>query len=387
VADGGIHDPERLSSLLDAVLLIGSDLSLPAVLRRIVEAACHLVDARYGALGVLDPAAEGLAEFITFGVDDETAAATGDPPAGHGILGLLIRDPRPLRLRDLTAHPDSVGFPPGHPPMKTFLGVPIRVRDAVFGTLYLTEKMPTSSRPDRSDRPEFTGEDEELVTAMARAAGIAIDNARLHARVSQLAVVEDRDRIARDLHDTVIQRLFATGLTLQAMVRLASPQVATRIQDAIDDLDDTIRQIRTTIFALEGPTTAGGLRDRLVDLISEMTSVLGFAPSINFAGAIDSQVDGETGEQLLVTLREALSNAARHAAATNVQISVVVDKGGLTLRVTDNGRGIPDVGDRPSGGRGLVNMQRRAEALGGSFVAVPGPGGGTILTWRTPLPA
>jgi signal transduction histidine kinase len=378
VAHGQINDPERLNSLLDAVLVIGSDLSLPAVLRRIVEAACHLVDARFGALGVLDPAAEGLSDFITFGVDDETAAATGDPPAGHGILGLLIRDPRPLRLLDLTAHPDSVGFPPGHPPMKSFLGVPVRVRDAVFGTLYLTEKMAATNSP------EFTAEDEELVTVMARAAGIAIDNARLHARVSQLAVVEDRDRIARDLHDTVIQRLFATGLTLQAMVRLASPQVATRLQAAIDDLDDTIRQIRTTIFALQGPPTGGGLRDGLVDLISEMTPVLGFAPSMTFAGAIDAQVDSETGEQLMATLREALSNVARHAAATNVQVSVLVDHGGLTLRVTDNGRGIPAATDRPHGGRGLANMQRRAEALGGSFAAVPGPGGGTILTWRTP---
>jgi len=254
----------------------------------------------------------------------------------------------------------------------------VRVGDAVFGMLYLTEKAGEESGA------EFSQDDEELVNALARAAGIAIDNARLHARVRELAVVEDRERIARDLHDTVIQRLFATGLALQAMVRLTSPEVATRVLAAIDDVDDTIRQIRTTIFALEGPMTGEGLRDSLIDLVSEMTSTLGFAPSINFAGPIDSEATPETGEHLLATLREALSNVARHAGATAVQVSVVVDGDGVSLRISDNGQGFPDHAKRPGKGRGLGNMQQRAESLGGSFTAVHGPGGGTILTWRVP---
>jgi len=377
VVHGQIQDPERLSRLLDAVLLIESDLSLPVVLSRIIEAACGLVHARYGALGVVDPADDGLEDFITFGVDDETFRTIGRLPTGRGILGLLIRDPRPLRLADLTAHPASVGFPPAHPPMKTFLGVPVRVRDAVFGMLYLTEKT-------GDGETEFSQDDEALVTALARAAGIAIDNARLHARVSELAVVEDRERIARDLHDTVIQRLFATGLALQSMVRLAPPEIATRLLAAIDDVDDTIRQIRTTIFALEGPMGGEGLRDELVDVVSAMTPALGFSPSINFVGAIDTTVTKETGEHLLATLLEALSNVARHAGATAVQVSVVVDAEGVSLRVSDNGHGLPELAAGTSDGRGLANMQQRAESLGGSFTVVQGPGGGTILTWQVP---
>jgi signal transduction histidine kinase len=377
VAHGGIRDPEHLRRLLDAVLLIESDLSLPVVLHRIVESACALVDAGFGALGVLNQAGDGLSDFVTFGVDEETAAAIGDPPKGRGILGLLLRDPRPLRLADLTGHPQSVGFPPGHPVMTTFLGVPVRVRDAIFGMLYLTEKAGDSAGDG------FTAEDEELVGSLARAAGIAIDNARLHARVSELAVVEERERIARDLHDTVIQRLFATGLALQAMVRLAPEEVSTRLLAAIDDVDDTIRQIRTTIFALEGPLTDEGLRDRLVDVISEMTPALGLAPSISFTGPIDTEISPERGEHLLATLREALSNVARHAGATAAQVSLAVNDEGVTLRVTDNGRGMP-ANPAAGNGRGLANMEQRAVSLGGTFATLQSPGGGTTLIWWMP---
>jgi len=247
-----VEDPERLRRLVDAMLAIGSGLALPATLRHIVEAALPLVGARYGALGVLDESGHGLAEFISVGIDPDQVERIGHLPEGHGILGLLIVDPRPLRLADLRTHPDSYGFPPGHPRMTSFLGVPIHVRDQVFGNLYLT---------DKQGAPGFSEDDEALAVALAGAAAVAIDNARLHLRVRDLALVEDRERIAADLHDTVIQRLFATGLGLEASAQLAPPEVADRIAQAVVDLDDTIREIRSAIFALHVPRAAHrGLR-------------------------------------------------------------------------------------------------------------------------------
>src|SRR5215203_2136867 len=237
--------PRSLRQLLDAVLTVGSDLDLPAMLERIVQAAVDLVDARYGALGVLDDTRTRLAQFVTVGLDDETYNAIGHLPEGHGILGLLIVDPKPIRLPDLHEHPDSFGFPPHHPPMRSFLGVPIRVRDKVFGNLYLT---------DKASAEVFTDVDEELCVGLAAAAGVAIENARLHTRVQELALVEDRERIARDLHDTVVQRLFATGMALQGSARLvhSDPDAAVdRIEGAVDDLDLTVKHIRTAIFGLE----------------------------------------------------------------------------------------------------------------------------------------
>src|SRR4051794_29273198 len=208
-------------------MAIGADLDLAAMLRRIIEAARALVDAEYGALGVLNPERTGLSEFITVGIGDEVRKAIGPLPKGHGILGLLIADPRPLRLPDLNEHPDSFGFPPNHPPMTSFLGVPIMVRGEVFGNLYLT---------DKQSAEVFTDVDEELTVALAAAAGIAIENARLHVRVRDLALLEDRERIAMDLHDTVIQQLFATGMSLQATARLAGDrEVQSRIEQSVDD--------------------------------------------------------------------------------------------------------------------------------------------------------
>ena len=238
-----VHDPDRLRDLLDAVLGINSDLSLPHVLRHIVEAAVKVIGARYGALGVLSERGDFLSEFVNVGIPPEDVAAIGHLPDGHGILGLLILDARPLRLADLNRHPESYGFPAHHPPMRSFLGVPISVRGQVFGNLYLTEKQSAA---------EFSDEDEGLAIALARATGVAIENARLHARVRDLTLVEDRERIAADLHDTVIQRLFATGLSLQSTIRrISPPEVAQRVETAITDLDDTIRQIRSTIFGLQ----------------------------------------------------------------------------------------------------------------------------------------
>ena len=369
----GIDDAVRLRRLLDAVLFLGSELRVPIVLRRIVEASLELVGARYGALGVLDERRQGLSEFITVGISKAQIEKIGSLPRGHGILGLLIVDPKPLRLKNLNEHTDRYGFPPEHPPMTSFLGVPILARGEVFGNLYLTDKI---------GEGDFTDDDEELIVGLAVAAGVAIENARLHARARELDVVTDRERIARDLHDTVIQRLFATGLMLQAAVKMAGPgQAADRVQEAVEDLDETIRQIRSTIFALGVHEAGTSLRSEVLRVIGEYAQTLGFEPRVRLDGPIDSTVPDEIAEHVLSVLREALSNVARHAEASRVDVLLDVDEH-LLLRVSDDGRG---PSGESSGGFGLRNMRSRAEVLGGAMSLEPAMGGGTTMEWRVPL--
>jgi len=371
--------PKAMHRLLDAVLSVSSNLDITTVLRQIVESAVDLVDARYGALGVLDDTKTGLAQFITVGLDGEARGRIGELPKGHGILGLLIVEPHPLRLPDLCEHPDSFGFPPNHPPMRSFLGVPVRVRDEVFGNLYLT---------DKTSAEVFTDVDEELVVALASAAGIAIENARLHERVRDLSVLEDRERIARDLHDTVIQRLFATGLGLEASARLAersNPDVAQRLSTAVNDLDDTVRHIRTVIFGLERTRLApSGLRDDLLGVARDAAGPLGFEPMITFDGAIDATVPRETGDELVAILREALTNVARHAGARSVQVAVRASGGMVDLSVVDDGCGF-DVDSMRAGGHGLANLRARADRVHGRAGVESTPGRGTRVTWSAPL--
>jgi signal transduction histidine kinase len=372
-----IAGPGNLRRLLDAVLTVGSDLDLPSMLLRIVESAVDLVDAQYGALGVLDETHTRLAQFITVGIGESTRRAIGDLPEGHGILGLLIVDAKPLRLPDLKEHPDSYGFPPHHPPMRSFLGVPIRLRDEVFGNLYLT---------DKTTADVFTDVDEELVVGLAAAAGVAIENARLHTKLYEIGVLEDRERIARDLHDTVIQRLFATGLSLQATSRLigTDPDAAVgRIETAVDDLDATVKQIRTAIFDLDTARPVGfGLRDEVLAIIRESSRTLGFEPRVRLEGPLDVAVPESLNPHLLATLREALSNVARHAEASTVDIELAAGSNELTLRVTDDGVGPTDPIET---GRGLTNMARRAEQLGGTFTLRPVDPTGAAVVWQVPL--
>jgi len=372
-----VAGPHDLRQLLDAVLALGMDLDPPTILRRIVGAAVGLVDARYGALGVLDDSGTRLAQFITVGIDDDLHRRIGELPEGHGLLGRLIRHAEPLRLADLKEHPDSYGFPPHHPPMRSFLGVPIRIRGEVFGNLYLT---------DKTTAAEFSDVDEELLVGLSVAAGVAIENARLHSRVQALALVEERERIARDLHDTVIQRLFATGLSLQGTARLVHTDVdaaSTRIEAAVDDLDVTVKHIRSAIFKLESAraSTGGGLRDRVLALGREAAGALGFEPRCTFDGPVDSSVDDDLVSDILATLREALTNVARHAHATQVEVEVVATDQVL-LRVVDDGVGPPAPGS--ARGHGLNNMEARATRRQGSFALGPGPVGGTTVEWRVP---
>lgn len=370
-----IRDPERLHALLDAAMVIGTDLDLHAVLERLTETACSLTGARYGAIGVLDHEGKRLAQFVAVGIDEVTFKAIGHLPEGAGILGLLIVDPRPLRLADLSTHPDSVGFPPGHPAMRSFLGVPLRTGHRVFGNLYLTEKQ---------DADEFTEEDEALMVALATLAGVIVDHARLLAQVGDLTLVADRERIARELHDQVIQRLFGTGLALQAMLSLTDDETLRgRIDEAVAQLDETIRQVRTTIFALEPPPSAErGVRVRVLEVCAEAARSLGFEPEVRFTGPVDSRIGPETATELLTTLREALSNVARHARARRAEVELSVNEV-AHLRVTDDGIGVTQRSYQP--GRGLANMAERAASLGGSFSLNTPRHGGTEVSWRVPL--
>lgn len=372
-----IQDPERLKALVDAMLLIEADLDLPTALQHIVEQAVRLVDARYGALGVLGVEGAGLDEFITVGVDQAERAAIGSLPSGKGILGLLIRHPQPIRLADLRDHPASEGLPAHHPPMSSFLGVPVRIRGAVFGNLYLC---------DKQGAPEFSDDDEDLVSALGIAAGQVIDKARLHQRLRQLTLVEERERIARNLHDTVIQQLFAAGLRLQGLTSASDDtNVSERVSEVVDTLDQTIRQIRTTVFGISSRHTDGpdGLRREILDLTDEAGGRLGLDVRVDLEGPIDTALSEEVAEHLVFSLREALTNVIRHASASRADVEVSVDETSVVLRVADDGIGVDEA--TSDGGRGLANLRERAKLLGGDCRLGSGPGGGAELIWRAKL--
>jgi signal transduction histidine kinase len=533
---------ESVQALLEAVIGVGSDLELKDVLRRIVEAAVSLVDARYGALGVIGEAGR-LAEFIPVGVDEAAIARIDHWPEGKGLLGLLIRDPHALRLTDIASHPQSSGFPGGHPAMQSFLGVPIRIRDEVYGNLYLTEKrggaafdendeilvtvlssaagvaIQNASLFDKSQRQQrwlgasaevtrrllagaavddvlgfvtqqtldITGADlvilavpdeedldcltithavggaaqvalglrlpveasisgevleagqpvmvedfrhdahaaeavrknlnigpaivfplggpgnvrgvltvgsqpgskplnsatVELVTTFAAQAGIALELDARRREAELLAVFHDRDRIARDLHDQAIQRIYASGMKLQGTIPMVRPQAAQeRVSSVVDDLDTAINDIRHAIFALQAPRSreATGLRAQVAAVIDEMTGPTGVSTSVRIDGRLDELVPPDVGEDILLVLREALSNAVRHGRASGVDVTIELDAE-LCLLIRDNGVGMSDTSRRS----GLANLAYRAEQHGGSLTVGPADGGGTQLQWRVPL--
>ncbi|MGP0031518.1 MAG: GAF domain-containing sensor histidine kinase [Acidimicrobiales bacterium] len=369
-----IDDPTKLRRVLEATLLIERELELPALLRHVVEEARSMTGARYGALGVLNDDRTELAEFVTSGLDREQEERIGPRPTGRGVLGLLIADPRPLRLGHIAEHAESYGFPPDHPPMTSFLGVPVKVREEVYGNLYLTDKIGWS---------EFTDDDVALVGALAVAAGIAIENARLHQQVQVAAVYEDRDRLARDLHDTVIQRLFGVGLTLQSMAARASLEVAEGLGAAVAEIDGIIQQVRSTIYELGMGGESRGVRDDVVALVRELDAVVGFEVHVSFEGPVDTALSVQTTEHLMATVRESVTNIGRHAQATHGWVSLAVEGDQCRLTVVDNGVGIGST-EGGGGGLGLANLRRRAEKLGGTFLVEAAAGGGTSLVWQVP---
>ena len=369
----------RLRSLLKANQAIIEHLDLAVVLQRIVEAAVELVDAQYGALGVIGKDG-GLEQFINVGMSPEQVAIVGHLPRGHGLLGAVIDNPHPIRIPLIAEHELSVGFPPNHPAMTSFLGVPVRVRDEVYGNLYLTNQKSGA----------FTDEDEQLVTALAATAGIAIENARLFTEVAEaradrqrLDLLEERGRIARDLHDHVIQQLFGTGLELQSIAGLTSDAtVRDRIVQSVAQLDASISQIRTVIFALtvtnDGPRSA--LRHAIIDLANEVAPSLSANPAVSFSGPVDLVVTDSLAEDVIAVSREALTNIIKHASATHSSVDLAVVDGRIVLTVIDDGVGIPATGRRS----GLANLEQRAQLRGGEF-EVSSTEKGTTLRWSVPL--
>ena len=370
-----ISEAERLHAVIDAILTIEEDADLAHLLETIVEQAAELVGARYGALGVLAPDGTTLSEFVTIGLSAEQRAAIGRFPVGHGILGSVITHPVPLRVAAIPDDAATVGFPANHPSMTTFLGVPVRLEGGqVFGNLYLC---------DRLDGQPFDDEDEALVDSFGRAAGLVIDRARLRLLAEDATLSVERQRLARDLHDTVIQRLFAVGLSLQGLSSSGlSPDVAARVDRAIDDLDETIREIRSTIFAITrpgGPPTTTLRRD-VLEVCDEVSSRLGLDVTVDLVGPIDQRVGHGVADTVLAVVREALTNVVRHAQATSAQVQLEVTDDALVLTVSDDGIGFDPAVER--GGQGLANLAARAQELGGWFEVQAGPTGGTDLRWH-----
>ena len=262
--------------------------------------------------------------------------------------------------------------------MTSFLGVPVKVRDDVYGNLYLTDKIGAA---------EFTFEDEVLIESLALAAGIAIESAQLQHLVQVRALDTERERIARDLHDAVIQRLFAVGLSLQGLSRLAASEgLADRLSKAVTDIDDTIRQIRSTIFELGPAGDERSARVAIYTLVRELDYVLGFEAQLRFVGPVDTVVSDRLAEDLCHVAREALTNVARHAEATEAVVTVAVDNGRCTLTVVDDGVGLcRSMSADREGGLGLPNLRERAELQGGELRITDRDGGGTLFEWCVPL--
>jgi signal transduction histidine kinase len=368
---------DRLVALADAASALAGELDLDTVLQTIVEAAARVTDAQYAALGVIGPD-ESITRFITHGADEETIRAIGNYPTGKGLLGLLIRDPRMIRLERIDEHPASSGFPPNHPPMTSFLGAPVRSGGRVYGNLYLTDKP-----------GGFQAHDEKLVQVLAASAGAAIENALLSEQLQQLAVHDERERISRELHDGVIQVLFSIGMGLESarmLLRDHPERAETRLDNAIDGIDGAIRELRNYIFQLRPQQAAAmGLSRGLVELAREFEVNALVRPNLVVPSGVDARVPAEYVPDLLQVVRELLSNVAKHASATTVTVGVEVGDEHVTLHLADDGVGF-DASAVVHVGRGMDNVRERAAALGAELDVNSAPGAGTTVTLLIPLP-
>ncbi|MFQ5523121.1 MAG: GAF domain-containing protein [Acidimicrobiia bacterium] len=361
----------RLSGLISAAAAVVGEIDLERVLRRLVSEARSATGARYAALGVIGPH-NVLSDFIYEGVGEEVARDIGALPVGRGVLGTVVRERRTILLDDVTTHPDFQGFPPGHPEMTSFLGVPIRAGETVFGNLYL------------ADKPEgFTEDDASMVEALAVIAGSAVNTARLRERLKSMAVVEDRNRIARDLHDTIIQDLFAAGLTIQSLSdRMPDDATSVVLNDAVDRLDKAVEDLRGYIYELRiSDELRRKLDQQLVELVERMGGAYPAEVSLETSGDF-SDIDPLFTEEAVKLVTEALSNALRHARAEKVEVTARSEGEWLYLQVGDDGIGFdPEHAGR---GMGLVNMRDRVHRLGGQFELETAEGAGTTVSIRLP---
>jgi signal transduction histidine kinase len=368
--------------LIEAGMALAAELSLDAVLRRIAELAVELTAATYGALGVLTPDGRAIEEFVTVGVTDEERAAIGDPPVGHGLLGALITDARPLRVPDIPADPRSVGFPPHHPPMRSLLGAPVAGRGRVFGNIYLTDKRGADA---------FDDEDERVLVVLATQAAIAVENARLYdeaeraaVALRRLEVMDERERIAKELHDGVIQSLFAVGMSLQGVASMSTePDSVSRIEAAVEDVDHAIRDLRNYIFGLRPGILADRQLDQaLTELGREFSERSGVVTIVEVDEDAASLLASQAAD-IVQIVREALSNIGRHADATTCRVRLVRDPdGAILLEIDDDGEGFDP--STPSAGMGLANLRDRASALSAAFEIASSVGEGTTLRVRLP---
>jgi signal transduction histidine kinase len=367
----GVH-PERLAALVEGAAAVTVTSELADVLATAVDTARDTTGARYAALGILGEHGT-LVEFIHVGLDAETVQAIGRLPVGRGVLGTLIDEAKTIRLDRIQAHPDSSGFPPNHPSMESFLGVPVRVGNRVFGNLYLTEK-----------EGGFTEEDEKLVEALASIAGSAVANVRLQERLRRSAVVEDRERIARDLHDTIIQDLFAVGLVLQGLAaRLDDDRDREDLEEAVERLDESISGLRRFIFDLKRPAWHDrDLGVELARLVRQLAEPYGIPAEVRVGEGV-GEVPGELIDTACQIVREATSNALRHSGTPSVEVRVEAVTAGVSLSVADRGTGFDPAA--PAEGLGLPSLRSRAERAGGDFSIRSRPGQGTTVSVVLPV--
>jgi signal transduction histidine kinase len=371
---------ETVEALDEATRAIAEVLDLEIVLQLIVDRVRTLVDARYAALGIVD-SRRRIERFITAGITAEERARIGPLPQGHGLLRFIIDEGRSLRIPDISAHPGSYGFPPNHPPMTTLLGVPITVHGRPVGDLYLT---------DKAGGVEFDETDQRVVELFARHAGVAIENARMHDRLATLAVIEERDRIGRDLHDGIIQSLYGVGLSLEDIEQLMVEQPAeavARVDAAIDAIHVAIGDIRQFILGLRPSLAArhdlvGGLAALVGSLrLSTLTDLEFDAEDIPDAMR---DLDDETTTQLIHIAREALSNVTRHSRATRATVQIRGDDTAIHLVVSDNGVGFSPPAEGQAEHQGIANMRERASSLGGSVRIESEPMVGTRIIVDVP---
>jgi signal transduction histidine kinase len=368
--------------LIEAGLTLAAELSLESVLPRIVELAVDITGARYGALGVIDENGV-IVDFLTVGISEEEVESIGHRPVGDGILGLLVREAKPILIADIAADPRAVGFPPNHPPMRSFAGAPVSALGRVFGNLYLT---------DKQGADVFDDDDLAALEVLATQAGVAIENARLYSemqRVQQelrrLEVLEERERIAKELHDGVIQSLFAVGMGLQGTVALAKDdEIGRRIEGAVEEIDRAIRDLRNYIFGLK----PGILADRQLDqALQELGEEFQTNSDVVIVVEVDEGVAAELASlasDVIQLTREALSNVGRHAHATTCRVSLRRAKDGAALlEIDDDGHGFDP--SAPSPGMGLSNLAARVASLGGDLSIESIAGEGTTIKAKIPL--